>query len=205
MRLICIESLVEAQRLRTGRFGAEELKRIHVTADKYAKSMAIIDDSPGVTLADVRAKCRRVAQKQELGAVIIDYLQLVTSHTRADRHQQISEISRGLKLLARELRCPVIALSQLSRSVESRTEQIPQLSDLRESGAIEQDADVVMFIYREERVKKDSDKKGQAEVIVAKQRNGPIGSVDLKFWDMYMRFENLERIHSYDEAVPDIK
>jgi replicative DNA helicase len=151
---------------------------------------------------EIRAKARRLAQKVNLGMIIVDYLQLISSMSKVERHLQIAEISRLLKQLARELKIPVIALSQLSRLVESRANQIPTLSDLRESGAIEQDADVVMFIYREEKVKKDSTKQGEATIIIAKQRNGPIGDIDLMFWDRYTKFGNKDVSHSYEEASP---
>jgi replicative DNA helicase len=150
----------------------------------------------------LRAKARRMVQREKIGLIIVDYLQLITSISRLERHQQIAEISMSLKQIARELNVPVLALSQLSRAVESRTDQRPQLSDLRESGAIEQDADVVMFIYREERVKKETDKKGIAEIIISKQRNGPIGSFELFFWEQHTKFGNLDTVHKHDEAIP---
>jgi replicative DNA helicase len=203
MRMIAIEAMVELQLMRTGHVNGAQQRLIMQTADSLAKTPILIDDSPNLTVFDIRARARRVAQRQPLGVIVIDYLQLISSRLRADRHLQIAEISRGLKLLARELQCPVIALSQLSRAVESRTDQIPQLSDLRESGSIEQDADVVMFLYREEKVKRDSEKKGLADVIVAKQRNGPTGTVTLKFWDVFTRFDNLDRVHSFDESVAE--
>ena len=202
MRLISIEAMIELQKLRTGFLNNDELRRIYAVADKFSACPMIIDDTPGLTITEIRAKARRASQKERLGIIIIDYLQLITTTTKGERHQQIGEISRGLKLLARELECPVIALSQLSRAVESRSDQIPQLSDLRESGSIEQDADVVMFIYREEKVKKDTERKGRADIIVAKQRNGPTGTVELMFWDKFTKFNNLDTVHSYDEAIP---
>lgn len=202
MRLISIEAMIELQKLRTGFLNNDELRRIYAVADKFSACPMIIDDTPGLTITEIRAKARRASQKERLGIIIIDYLQLITTNTKGERHQQIGEISRGLKLLARELECPVIALSQLSRAVESRSDQIPQLSDLRESGSIEQDADVVMFIYREEKVKKDTERKGRADIIVAKQRNGPTGTVELMFWDKFTKFNNLDTVHSYDEAIP---
>jgi replicative DNA helicase len=189
--------------MRTGHVNGAQQRLILQQAESLAQTPVLIDDTPNLTVFDIRARARRVAQRQPLGIIIIDYLQLISSKLRADRHLQIAEISRGLKLLARELQCPVIALSQLSRAVESRTDQIPQLSDLRESGSIEQDADVVMFLYREEKVKKDSEKKGIADVIVAKQRNGPTGTISLKFWDVFTRFDNLDRVHGFDESVAD--
>jgi len=204
MRMLCIDSQVEAQRLRTGRLSPEEFNKVNQSARRFSSAPIYIDDTPGLLISDIRAKARRVSQKTPLGLIMIDYLQLISSNSRVDRQQQISEISRNLKLLARELNCPIIALSQLSRAVESRSDQRPQLSDLRESGAIEQDADVVMFIYREEKVKPDTDKKGIAEIMVAKQRNGPIDNIELFFWDKYTKFANIDTIHSYDEATPDV-
>jgi replicative DNA helicase len=203
MRMISIEAMVELQLMRTGHVTGVQQRMIMQKADDLVKCPVFIDDSPGLTIFDIRARARRVSHRQKLGVIIIDYLQLITSKSKADRHLQIGEISRGLKLLARELQCPVIALSQLSRAVESRTEQIPMLSDLRESGSIEQDADVVMFLYREEKVKKDSEKKGLCDVIVAKQRNGPTGTITLKFWDVFTRFDNLDRAHSFEDSVTD--
>jgi len=202
LRMICVESMIDSQKVRTGHISSDELKKIVTVSAKLGKAPIYIDDSPSVNIMELRAKARRLAQKIPLGMVIVDYLQLVTSISRVDRHLQIAEISRMLKQLARELNIPVMAMSQLSRAVESRADQIPTLSDLRESGSIEQDADVVMFLYREERVKKESEKKGIASVIVAKQRNGPIEEVDLRFWDKYTKFANLEVAHSYEEASP---
>lgn len=202
LRMICVESMIDSQKVRTGHISSDELKKIVAVSGKLGKAPIYIDDSPSINILELRAKARRLAQKVPLGMVIVDYLQLITSVSRVDRHLQIAEISRMLKQLARELNVPVMAMSQLSRAVESRTDQRPTLSDLRESGSIEQDADVVMFIYREERVKKDSEKKGIASIIVAKQRNGPIGDIDLRFWDKYTKFANLEVAHSYEEASP---
>ena len=153
----------------------------------------IIDDTPGISIGELRSKCRKYKLEHNLSMVIIDYLQLMTGSGRSDsRQQEISDISRSLKALARELSVPVIALSQLSRAVEQRPDHRPMLSDLRESGAIEQDADVVMFIYRDEYYNHDSDKRGIAEIIIAKQRNGPIGTVELAWLPEYQRFVNLE-------------
>ena len=202
LRMLCIEAMVDSQRVRTGHIDQEELKKIFNVSGKLNKSPIYIDDSPSATIMEIRAKARRLAQKVPLGMIIVDYLQLISSLSKVDRHLQIAEISRLLKQLARELNIPVIALSQLSRAVESRTNQEPTLSDLRESGAIEQDADIVMFIYREEKVKKDSEKKGIATIMVAKQRNGPIDNVDLRFWGKYTKFGNLDVSHSYEEASP---
>jgi replicative DNA helicase len=202
LRMLCIESMIDSQRVRTGHIDQEELKKIFSVSGKLAKSPIYIDDSPSANILEIRAKARRLTQKTPLGMIIVDYLQLITSLSKIDRHLQIAEISRLLKQLARELNIPVIALSQLSRAVESRADQRPTLADLRESGAIEQDADVVMFIYREEKVKKDSEKKGIATIDVAKQRNGPIGEVDLRFWEKYTKFGNLDTTHSFEEASP---
>ncbi|MCL1865113.1 MAG: replicative DNA helicase [Spirochaetes bacterium] len=202
LRMLCIEAMVDSQRVRTGYIDQEELKKIFTVSGKLSQSPIYIDDSPSATIMEIRAKARRLAQRVPLGMIIVDYLQLVSSMTKVDRHLQIAEISRLLKQLARELNIPVIAISQLSRLVESRASQRPTLSDLRESGAIEQDADVVMFIYQEERVKKDSDKKGIATIMIAKQRNGPIGDIDLRFWGKYTKFGNLDVAHSYEEASP---
>lgn len=202
MRMLCVEAMVDSQRVRTGHINQEEMKKLYNTSSVLARSPVYIDDTPSMNILEMRAKCRRMAQKHKLGAVIVDYLQLITSPSRVDRHLQIAEISRLLKQLARELSVPVIALSQLSRAVESRSDQMPTLSDLRESGSIEQDADVVMFIYREEKVKKDTERKGIADIVVAKQRNGPIGTISLKFWEKYTKFDNLAMVQPYDEMGP---
>jgi replicative DNA helicase len=195
MRMLCIESMIDSQRVRTGHIDHDELRKLTSIAAKLSKAPIYIDDSPSANILEIRAKARRLAQKVPLGLIIVDYLQLITSLSKVERHLQIAEISRLLKQLARELGIPVIALSQLSRAVESRSDQIPTLADLRESGAIEQDADVVMFIYREEKVKKETEKKGIATIIVAKQRSGPIGDIDLRFWDKYTKFGNLTLTH----------
>ena len=159
------------------------------------ESKLIIDDTPGISIGELRSKCRKYKLEHGLDIVIIDYLQLMTgSGRRTDsRQQEISDISRALKALARELNVPVVALSQLSRAVEQRTDHRPMLSDLRESGAIEQDADVVMFIYRDDYYNKDSEDKGIAEIIIAKQRNGPIGTVNLVWLPDYTKFANIQR------------
>ena len=153
-----------------------------------------IDDTPGISVADLRAKCRKLKLTHGLDLIVIDYLQLMTGSARSEsRQQEISEISRSLKAIAREMQAPVIALSQLSRAVESRADHRPMLSDLRESGAIEQDADVVMFLFREEYYNATPENKGQAEVIIAKHRNGPTGSAKLLWLGEYTRFMNLEK------------
>lgn len=202
MRLLCIDAMIDSQRVRTGHISSDELKKLMLSASRLEKSPIYIDDTPAINIFEIRAKARRMAQREALGMVVVDYMQLITSLSRMDRHLQIAEISRSLKQIARELSVPVVALSQLSRAVESRTDQRPQLSDLRESGAIEQDADVVMFIYREEKVKRDSEKKGIADIIIAKQRNGPVGDVALKFWEKYTKFGNLDKMHSFEEEEP---
>lgn len=201
MRLLCIEAMIDSQRVRTGHISAEELKRLYSVAGVLEKTPIFIDDSPAISMFELRSKARRMAQKEKLGIIIVDYLQLITSSIKMDRHLQIAEISRSLKQLSRELSVPVIALSQLSRAVETRVDQRPQLSDLRESGSIEQDADVVIFIYREEKVKKDSERKGRVDLIIAKQRNGPVGDVELKFWDKYTKFDNLDKIHEFEDTI----
>ena len=160
-----------------------------------ANSRLFIDDTPGISLSSMRSKCRKLKMEHDIKIVIIDYLQLMSADgsSGASRQQEISDISRGLKALARELNVPVVALSQLSRAVEQRPDHRPMLSDLRESGAIEQDADVVMFLYRDDYYNKDSEMKDMAEVIIAKQRNGPIGTVNLVWMPQYTRFANATR------------
>ena len=202
MRMLCIESMVDSQHIRTGHVSNEDLRKIYTTAEKLQTVPIFIDDTPSTTILQMRAKARRMAKNQVLGAIIVDYLQLISGPSGMERHQQIAEISRFLKQLARDLNVPVIALSQLSRAVEARAEQIPTLADLRESGAIEQDADVVLFIYREEKVKKESQRRGEADIIIAKQRNGPVGTVPLMFWEKYTKFATLDRIHSFEETSP---
>ncbi|HBA46917.1 MAG TPA: replicative DNA helicase [Lachnospiraceae bacterium] len=192
-RMFSMESNVDSQKLRTGQMNDQEWERLIESAGVIGKSSLIIDDTPGITIAELRSKCRKYKLEHDLSMVIIDYLQLMTGSGKGDsRQQEISDISRSLKALARELSVPVIALSQLSRAVEQRPDHRPMLSDLRESGAIEQDADVVMFIYRDEYYNHDSEKKGIAEIIIAKQRNGPIGTVELAWLPEYQRFVNLE-------------
>jgi replicative DNA helicase len=199
MRLLCIDSMIDSQLVRTGFIKSEDMHKLIETSGRIAKSDIFIDDTPASTVLQMRHKARRMAQKhRNLGLIVVDYLQLISGNSRMERHQQIAEISRFLKQLARDLNVPVIALSQLSRQVEHRTDQVPTLADLRESGAIEQDADVVMFIYREEKVKKETERRGVADVIIAKQRNGPVGTVSLKFWEKYTRFDDLEEVHDYE-------
>ena len=165
------------------------------SAGVIGKSSLIIDDTPGISISELRSKCRKYKLEHNLQLVVIDYLQLMSGSGKGSdsRQQEISDISRSLKALARELNVPVVALSQLSRAVEQRPDHRPMLSDLRESGAIEQDADVVMFLYRDEYYNKDSEKKGIAEVIIAKQRNGPIGTIELGWLPDYTKFVNLQK------------
>jgi len=161
-----------------------------------------IDDTPAIRVSEIRAKCRRLKQEKGLGLVLIDYLQLIqgsSSRRNENRQQEVSEISRSLKALARELNVPIIALSQLSRSVESRQDKRPMMSDIRESGSIEQDADIVAFLYRDDYYDKESEKKNIIEIIIAKQRNGPVGTVELAFIKEYNKFVNLERVHKENE------
>ena len=200
MRLLGAEAEVDAGRIKTGDLNSKDWEKLAVAMDKFSQSKIYIDDTAGVTITDIRAKCRRLAMAEKnLGLIVIDYLQLIEGSSREDRMQQISSISRGLKILAKELNIPIIALSQLSRAVEGRTDKRPMLSDLRESGSIEQDADIVMFIYRDEYYKSASEdeeaaekaaNKGEAEIIIAKHRNGPVGTVKLLFQGSITKFKN---------------
>ena len=193
-RLFSLESRVDAQALRTGNLSDSDWEKLIEGAGTIGNSELIIDDTPGISISELRSKCRKYKLEHDLKLVIIDYLQLMSGSGKSDsRQQEISDISRSLKQLARELNVPVIALSQLSRQVEQRPDHRPMLSDLRESGAIEQDADVVMFIYRDEYYNHDSDMKGISEIIIAKQRNGPIGTVNLVWLPQYTKFANMEK------------
>ena len=192
-RMFSQESGVDAQKLRTGQLNDQEWERLIESAGTIGKSNLIIDDTPGISIAELRSKCRKYKLEHNMAIVMIDYLQLMSGGGRTEsRQQEISDISRSLKALARELSVPVVALSQLSRAVEQRPDHRPMLSDLRESGAIEQDADVVMFLYRDDYYNHDSPEAGISEVIIAKQRNGPIGTVKLAWLPEYTRFANLE-------------
>ncbi|HDP37118.1 MAG TPA: replicative DNA helicase [Candidatus Atribacteria bacterium] len=198
-RMLCSEARVDAHNLRKGRLAESDWPTLSMAAGRLASAPIFIDDTAGITCLEIKAKARRLKAQHNLGLVMIDYLQLISSSGRVEnRQQEISEISRSLKGLARELNVPVIAVSQLSRAVEQRIERRPRLSDLRESGAIEQDADLVVFLYREEYYKQKTDRKGIAEVIISKQRNGPTGQVDLAFIKEYAKFENLARIPEED-------
>ncbi|MBS1967803.1 MAG: replicative DNA helicase [Chloroflexi bacterium SZAS-1] len=190
-RLLAMDSRIDTHRLRTGHVGETELQVVMSSMARLAAVPIYIEDTPGQTIMEVRSKARRLQSQYGVDIIIIDYLQLMAGKRSENRVQEVSEISRGLKALARELNVPVIALSQLSRAVEGRTSHVPMLSDLRESGSIEQDADIVMFIYREELYDKDTDKKGIAELHIAKHRNGPIGVVPMRFDAATTRFDDL--------------
>ena len=194
-RLFALESKVDSQSIRTGNLQDEDWAKLIEGAGIIGNSRLIIDDTPGISISELRSKCRKFKLEQGLDVVIIDYLQLMTGSGRGSesRQQEISDISRALKGVARELNVPVVALSQLSRAVEKRDDKRPMLSDLRESGAIEQDADVVMFIYRDDYYHKDTENKNMAEIIIAKQRNGPIGTVNLVWMPEYTRFVNARK------------
>lgn len=193
-RLFALESRVDSQKIRTGNLNDDEWSRLIEGAGVVGESKLIIDDTPGISIGELRSKARKYKIDHDIGIIIIDYLQLMSGNGKSDsRQQEVSDISRSLKALARELNIPVVALSQLSRAVEQRPDHRPMLSDLRESGAIEQDADVVMFIYRDDYYNKDSEEKGIAEIIVAKQRNGPIGTVKLVWLPNYTKFANLKK------------
>ena len=195
-RLYSMDSGIDAQVLRTGELAENDWSRLVESVDRVGSSKIIIDDTPGITSAELRSKCRKVKLERGLDIVIIDYLQLMSGSGKRSsdsRQQEISDISRSLKALARDLECPVVALSQLSRACETRNDKRPMLSDLRESGAIEQDADIVMFLYRDEYYNPDTEHPGEAEVIIAKQRNGPIGTVSLYWQSATTRFVNKEK------------
>lgn len=193
-RLFAMESRVESQALRTGNLNDSEWANLIEAAGTIGRSNLIIDDTPGISVSELRSKCRKYKLEYNLDIIMIDYLQLMTGSRRADsRQQEISDISRSLKEIARELQVPVVALSQLSRAVEQRPDHRPMLSDLRESGAIEQDADVVMFIYRDDYYNHDTQKKDVAEIIIAKQRNGPIGTVELAWLPRFTKFANMKK------------
>ena len=195
-RMFSMDSGIDAQALRAGKLTDNDWTRLVDTVGRVGGANIIIDDTPGITVSELRSKCRKVKLEKGLDLIMIDYLQLMSgSGKRANdsRQQEVSDISRALKALAREMECPVVALSQLSRAVESRPDKRPMLSDLRESGAIEQDADLVMFLYRDEYYHPDSERKGEAEVIIAKQRNGPIGTVNLYWQAATTRFVNKEK------------
>ena len=191
MRLLCAEGRVDSHLVRTGKLPKGQWKNLSLAVGQLAEAPIYLDDTPGMTVLEVRAKARRLKAEHDIGMIIVDYLQLMSGPKGVEsRQQEISQISRSLKNLAKEIEVPVVALSQLSRAVENRTDRRPQLSDLRESGAIEQDADVVMFLYRPWIYSQEDEDKGKAQVIVAKQRNGPTGNIDVTFIDRFARFEN---------------
>jgi len=193
-RLIASEAMIDLQKLRTGTLEQEDWIKIARSMAPLSEAPIYIDDTPGISISELRAKCRRLKLEKNIGLVVIDYLQLMSGSGKLEsRQQEISTISRSLKSIAREINAPIVALSQLSRACEARTDHRPMLSDLRESGAIEQDADVVMFIYRDEYYNPDSEKKGQAEIIIAKQRNGPTGQADLMWFGNYCKFANMQK------------
>lgn len=193
-RLLSLESRVDSQSIRTGNLSDEDWAKLIEGAGVIGNSNLIIDDTAGISITELRSKCRKFKLEHNLGIIIIDYLQLMTGSKRSEsRQQEISEISRSLKEVARELNVPVVALSQLSRAVEQRPEHRPMLSDLRESGAIEQDADVVMFLYRDDYYNKDTAKPNVAEVIIGKQRNGSLGTIELAWLPQYTKFANMKK------------
>ncbi|MBO9131347.1 replicative DNA helicase [Bacillus sp. 165] len=200
MRMLCAEGNIDAQRLRTGSLTSEDWGKLTMAMGSLSNAGIYIDDTPGIRVGEIRAKCRRLKQENGLGMILIDYLQLIQGNGKSgeNRQQEVSEISRSLKGLARELQVPVIALSQLSRGVESRQDKRPMMSDIRESGSIEQDADIVAFLYREDYYDRETENKNIIEIIIAKQRNGPVGSVELAFVKEYNKFVNLER--RFDET-----
>lgn len=193
-RILCSEALVDSNNVRTGELNDEELSKLAETSGELSQAQIYVDDTPGISVMEIRAKCRKLKLEKNIGLVIIDYLQLVQGSGKTNsREQEIAEISRSLKILAKELDVPVIALSQLSRAVEARPDHRPMLSDLRESGSIEQDADIVMFLYRDDYYNEDSEKKNIAEVIIAKQRAGSTGTVELAWLGQYTKFANLDK------------
>ncbi|WP_126429189.1 replicative DNA helicase [Brevibacillus marinus] len=195
-RMLCAEGNIDAQKLRTGRLDEDDWQKLTMAIGTLGRAPIYIDDTPGITVQEIRAKCRRLQAEHGLGMVLIDYLQLIHSRGRGEsRQQEVSEISRMLKGIARELNVPVLALSQLSRSVEQRQDKRPIMSDIRESGSIEQDADIVAFLYRDDYYNRESENNNTVEVIIAKQRNGPTGTVELAFLKEYNKFVSLDRHH----------
>ncbi len=197
-RMVCAEANVDANRMRTGYLEGDDWEKLTMAIGALSEANIFIDDTPTITVADIRAKCRRLQQEKGLGMILIDYLQLIAGRGGKggdNRQQEVSEISRTLKQIARELNVPVIALSQLSRGVEQRQDKRPMMSDLRESGSIEQDADIVAFLYRDDYYDKESEKKNIIEIIIAKQRNGPVGTVELAFLKQFNKFVNMDRSH----------
>lgn len=204
-RMLCAEGNIDSQRLRTGKLVQEDWGKLTMAMGSLSHAGIYIDDSPGIRVTDIRSKCRRLKQEHGLGMIIIDYLQLIqgSEHSRENRQQEVSEISRSLKSLARELEVPLIALSQLSRGVESRQDKRPMMSDLRESGSIEQDADIVGFLYRDDYYDSESEQQN-IEIIISKQRNGPTGTVELAFVKEYNKFVDLDFRYDNSEVPPPI-
>lgn len=193
-RILCGEAMVDQQKVRTGQLAEADWNKLTQAAGPLSQAPIFIDDTPGISVVEMRAKARRLKAEKGLSMIVIDYLQLMTGSRKTEnRQQEISEISRSLKGLARELNVPVIALSQLSRAVEQRQDKKPMMSDLRESGSLEQDADLIMFIYRDEYYNPETEKRGIADIIIAKQRNGPVGTVELGFLKEFTKFVNLEK------------
>nr|WP_205828665.1 replicative DNA helicase [Brevibacillus laterosporus] len=198
-RMICAEGNLDASRMRSGGLEEDDWQKLTMAIGTLAKAPVYIDDTPGITVQDIRAKCRRLQTEKGLGLILIDYLQLIQGRGKGDnRQQEVSEISRTLKGIARELNVPIIALSQLSRSVEQRQDKRPMMSDIRESGSIEQDADIVAFLYRDDYYDKETEAKNIIEIIIAKQRNGPTGTVELVFLKEFNKFVSLD--HRYREV-----
>ncbi|UOQ83778.1 replicative DNA helicase [Gracilibacillus salinarum] len=203
-RMICAEGNIDAQRLRTGALEEEDWGRLSMAMGSLSNAGIFIDDTPGIRVSEIRSKCRRLKQEHGLGMILIDYLQLIqgSANSKENRQQEVSEISRSLKGLARELNVPLIALSQLSRGVESRQDKRPMMSDLRESGSIEQDADIVGFLYRDDYYDQESEKQNIIEIIIAKQRNGPVGTVELAFVKEYNKFVDLDHRYQQGDIPP---
>ncbi|GGF17734.1 replicative DNA helicase [Halobacillus andaensis] len=199
-RMLCAEGNIDAQRLRTGSMEADDWNKLTMAMGSLSNAGIYIDDTPGIRVNEIRSKCRRLKQEHGLGMILIDYLQLIqgSANSKENRQQEVSEISRSLKGLARELNVPLIALSQLSRGVESRQDKRPMMSDLRESGSIEQDADIVGFLYRDDYYDQESENQNIIEIIISKQRNGPVGNVELAFVKEYNKFVDLD--HRYTDA-----
>ena len=200
-RILCSEALVDSNKIRTGQIEDEDWMKLAQTLGRISDAPIYIDDTPGISVMEIRAKCRKLKLEKNIGLIVIDYLQLISGSGKKNtsREQEISEISRSLKILAKELNVPVIALSQLSRTAEKRDDKRPMLSDLRESGAIEQDADIVMFLYRDDYYNPDTEKKNVAEVILAKHRGGSTGTVELAWLPSYTKFANLERRYNEED------
>lgn len=204
MRMLCAEGNIDANHLRTGNLDTEDWGKLTMAMGSLSNAGIFIDDTPGIKVNEIRSKCRRLKQEHGLGMILIDYLQLIqgSGSSKENRQQEVSEISRALKGLARELNVPLIALSQLSRGVESRQDKRPMMSDIRESGSIEQDADIVGFLFREDYYDQESEKQNIIEIILAKQRNGPVGSVELAFVKEYNKFVDLDHRYSDSDVPP---